>query len=1150
MTGLLFAGLAALRSNSRSFRLKKVLIAFAVLGVLLVAAVLIGPSFIDWNAYKGQIVAAVRDNTGRDASIDGDIAFSVLPTPALRVAGVRIANFEGAQSPDMVRLKELRVRVSIAALLERRIEVEQLELIEPIIALEIAEDGRASWDITPAIAANTGSEPAAAVQEEAPEAGAPFDISLANVMIRDGSLSFRDARSGTVEMVEALQLAVSAPSLSGPFDLTANGRAHGIPIAIELKTGTLKPDQPLTLGFKLALVDADAEVRFNGRMLAPLPTGLLSGKLEIESADAARLAAIGIEGPLPLIMAQPVSLEGMLMVSPDAIALNDTAIRLGAFAGNGAVSVTLGETVNADIAISVSRLNLDELLAPPAVEKDKAPAVAAPVRELEPSAAKPSESSEGFSLPGTIAASLDIGIDVVQYRDGVIRDVGLRAALANGAITLERASALLPGGSDVSLFGFLSFLEGEPWFEGEIAAASDNLRALLGWAGADTRSLPPDRLRGFSFASKISAKPTSLEIPDINIRLDASTMTGGLAVALRERPGFGLRLAIDKLNLDAYMPRIGAEKPASGAVVESDKKGAGAPPATPTAPSPLAFLDGFDANIDIEVDRLTIQKTVARKIKFDGLLVGGALTVRKSGVRDFAGTRVDVTGDIGNLSGTPSAKLDYSVAVNNPEKLIRFFEATLPIPLRKLGKPSSKGRIEGTMDDLKVNANVAGAGTRIKLEGTVKDAAIMPLLDMGVSIDHADFVEFVRLAMPDFRPAAKKLGAFSTVFRLKGEPEKFSVTALKATAGPLNITGSAAFRKDGPRPFISADLATSEILLDLFQPAPKRATSTATTRGRAAASANGRTPAVANERWSRETIDLAGLGDVDADLKIRMAGLIHDRIRLAEPSLDVSLKNGQLDLRSFKAGLFGGTVAAKGTVDTASKAPAMAFDVTASRVDLASVSKAFAQQVRVSGPLSANASLKTTGRSVATLVSGLGGNGALTGKVQIVATQRELQAIGAIGLATALFGNKVKELKQAGSLTSVLVEAFGRNPADLSGTFTIDRGIVRTSDTVLNGAGTRAVTVGAVDLPRWLIDSTTSVLRSSDTAQSPYIAVTLSGPLDTPNVKTGGSFLSSKESSGSNSLQQILPGVLGNQSGSKKVEPEDILRGLLKGLGR
>ena len=134
-------------SNSRSSNLKKIVIALVVLVVLLVGAVLLGPSFIDWNSYKGQIVAAIQDKTGRGAAIDGDIAFSILPTPALRVAGLRIANFEGAQAADMLRLKELRVRVSIGPLLERRVVVEQLELVEPHIVFEVAEDGQASWDI-------------------------------------------------------------------------------------------------------------------------------------------------------------------------------------------------------------------------------------------------------------------------------------------------------------------------------------------------------------------------------------------------------------------------------------------------------------------------------------------------------------------------------------------------------------------------------------------------------------------------------------------------------------------------------------------------------------------------------------------------------------------------------------------------------------------------------------------------------------------------------------------------------------------------------------------------------------------------------------------------------------------------------------------
>ena len=70
---------------------------FALLGllVLLIAAVLVGPSFVDWNEHKGRFTAEVRELTGREIAIDGDISLSLLPTPALSAAKVRFANAEG-----------------------------------------------------------------------------------------------------------------------------------------------------------------------------------------------------------------------------------------------------------------------------------------------------------------------------------------------------------------------------------------------------------------------------------------------------------------------------------------------------------------------------------------------------------------------------------------------------------------------------------------------------------------------------------------------------------------------------------------------------------------------------------------------------------------------------------------------------------------------------------------------------------------------------------------------------------------------------------------------------------------------------------------------------------------------------------------------
>ena len=61
--------------------MRKILIGVAVVVVGLVAAVLVVPSFIDWNGYKPEIQAAAERATGRQLRLDGDIGLSVLPSP-------------------------------------------------------------------------------------------------------------------------------------------------------------------------------------------------------------------------------------------------------------------------------------------------------------------------------------------------------------------------------------------------------------------------------------------------------------------------------------------------------------------------------------------------------------------------------------------------------------------------------------------------------------------------------------------------------------------------------------------------------------------------------------------------------------------------------------------------------------------------------------------------------------------------------------------------------------------------------------------------------------------------------------------------------------------------------------------------------------
>ena len=124
--------------------MKRILPIVFVLLILLVAAVLIGPSFVDWNKYKPQIIEQAKSAAGYDVAIDGDIGLSVLPLPQLKIEGLKVAAPRGSQ-PNLLTMKEAKVSVNLLPLISGEISIDTVRLVNPDIRLEKMADGSNSW---------------------------------------------------------------------------------------------------------------------------------------------------------------------------------------------------------------------------------------------------------------------------------------------------------------------------------------------------------------------------------------------------------------------------------------------------------------------------------------------------------------------------------------------------------------------------------------------------------------------------------------------------------------------------------------------------------------------------------------------------------------------------------------------------------------------------------------------------------------------------------------------------------------------------------------------------------------------------------------------------------------------------------------------
>jgi uncharacterized protein involved in outer membrane biogenesis len=723
--------------------MKKVLIGVAALVVLAVAAILVGPSFVDWNRYKPEIAARAKAATGRDLVIDGDISLSILPSPTLAVEQVRFTNIEGGSGPDMATLEALEVHVALMPLLQGEIQVESVSLVRPVILLERLPDGRANWEIAGADAAGS-AESGTATEGDGPA------IRLDSVEIEDGTLIYRDAAADTEERIEALSASISAGSLQGPFTVAGTGRARGIPLEFDAGSGALADGQPVPVSLSLAIPDTDAKASFGGTLRTGAEGTALSGKLQAEGSSLARLiAALSPGAVLPASLADGFAVDARVEYAEPFADLQGLTLRLGETTATGTVTVDTGAPLFAKAELKLNRLDLDKLMAATATAPEGEAGAPA---DAETGVAPAPAPGGAFTLPRTIGGELELAIDAIGYGGGVISDARLSAALADGEIIITRASALLPGGSDLAVAGTIDAEGGQPRFAGAVEASSDNLRGLLDWLKVPLpEGAASDRLRKLSMTTRVTATPSAVQVADIDLRVDASRVTGGIAIALpeagkRAKPGFGIGLAIDKLNLDGYLGATG-EAPAS---TEAASAEAGA---TQTAAGGLPLdvlkpLAAFDANVELRVGSLTFHEQTMQGLHVDGTLQAGNLTLRDLSVQEFAGGKGALSGTLTDLAGSPRFDTKIDVAISDAGRALQF--AGIDIPGRsKLGRLKLNGTLAGGADDVAYDATFSIGG--IGAEGQARGSAVgfsggIPRIDTDLDVKAKDAGPLLELA--------------------------------------------------------------------------------------------------------------------------------------------------------------------------------------------------------------------------------------------------------------------------------------------------------------------------------------------------------------------------------------------------------------------
>jgi AsmA protein len=296
--------------------------AFKRLGIVLLAViaatagVLLTASFlISADSVRQQAMNEIRAVTGLNPVLRGEASVSLFPSGSVSFADVVLGD---AKRPALIA-ERLTARLRFFPLLIGRVEIADVSLERPIIAIELDANGQSNW---------SGLIEALARSQKPTQRLAAFS----EMRIDNGTVVVRDAGRKIDEELRNVDLSLAWPSISKSFGATGRFVWHDEPVA----TSITLADFPAALagnrtGLKLRVAGAPIKAAFEGS-ISVKPTLRIEGTVAANAASLRDALIWTGQQPLPgggfghfAIKAQTNVMGGTISLSGVNVELDDNS---------------------------------------------------------------------------------------------------------------------------------------------------------------------------------------------------------------------------------------------------------------------------------------------------------------------------------------------------------------------------------------------------------------------------------------------------------------------------------------------------------------------------------------------------------------------------------------------------------------------------------------------------------------------------------------------------------------------------------------------------------------------------------------------------------------------------------------------------------
>lgn len=1080
--------------------------------VLLLSAAMVGPHFVDWTAHRAAIEANAERVLGTEVSIAGEAEVRLLPRPRIELTDVRV----GPAEAPLLEAETLHLAIDLGSLLRREIRILELRLGAPALALAIGEDGRFRL---PRFAPD-------------PSLGGlldPHRIAVENATAEGMRAVVVDERTGKTSVLEDVDLTASARSLRGPFSANGTARIAGVEQSLRIAGGTLDASGALALSVRMTPASDEVTLGFDGTADLSAAGPRLAGEFVAEGLGAT-----------------PWSIRSGMAVDTSVVTLADARLVYGPQTAplelTGRAFLALGEKEPLAITLEAQQLDLDRIHRIASGEEapeDPAALVAAPAappaETLERIVAHAAPLVSGLGRvagPGLDAvATLDVG--TVLAGGSVVRDVSAELRTRYGRFELARAEALLPGDTLVEVSGRLG-----AGFSGRVVVQSSRPSLLARWwTGKAVSGVVLDPLL---VDADVDLGADAVEAQRLSARLGDTTVAGRARYRFGDDGGATLDVAVAAPLLEAADVMDAARLLAAAGV--SVAGGTDVLLDLAVDRLRLGSVEGDSLTLDAVYrdDTLTLHALFAEDLAGARILASGDI----AGLTATPAGRIEGTVELADGAPLAAALRSMFPASGAAERIAKVMPELAPGRLRvtlagRAGStsPALTASVAGTLGGSEVTLEASGApfaedwrerpaflafsaanddagvlarqaGVRageaadigagaVRLEaGGRPGRGMETTLTVAAGEDSAEYAGTLtlggslglsgaaRVAVADLARLSPLLatplpdaGAVALSADLEsGADGSLAMRRLSGTVGGVDVSGSLVADETGVRGDVStgmidlAGLATLVLGEDAFAGEP-------------------------GEPWPTAVLAPPLLPGIPVALSIEAGGLaVGDRL-LEDARFALALDDEGLSIGDLSARLAGGTVSGELSLARAGSRATVAARIALEGVPAGDLAWQRNGEPVVTGRASVSADVQSSGFSVANLVAGLSGDGALR------IDDGEIRGINPAPfplLEAALTAETMPPEEEIANAFARHLDAgalpFERLSADLA----ISAGAVRMRDVELAADGPAALSSALLDLAAWRLASDWVVDVPLPGGGTEAARITIAGPIDAP----------------------------------------------------